>query len=106
VYELVQVRVADATPAAFLWEVRQVSVPENSDFGAPLEVFPSLASADLRQWVGRLPAHSVIRYTVGFPQSGHMSMTAVMDRSLAATDDFSRFCRSRGVSFSVTEIAA
>jgi hypothetical protein len=110
VYELVQVMVADTQPSTFLWEVRQTAGPYASDTDPPNEVFPSLTSPDLRRWVSHLPPHSQINYTVGLEDAlvrrdKAETVSAVIERVIGdaqrMTDDFSVFCKNKGMAFYV-----
>ena len=97
VYDILRERVADTNPAQYVWVVQ--ARPGQTGPQPPAEVFPSLASADLRHWAGGLPPRSMILTSI-IVGPGDLKKTPLIPKAFQAElDDFSRFCQSRGTAF-------
>jgi hypothetical protein len=111
-YRLERRAVMDADPKTYVWEV-QWRVPTPPPPGVyclypPQGVFRSLASSDLRAWIDALPAHSEIVFTwVGNGSSSALKdnlNNSISPALRSEMNNFTLYCKSRGVTFRVEEV--
>ncbi len=111
VYRLEEIHIADTIPAQYVWVIydqRGEMLPVGVG-----EVYESLASPALRQWVSQLPKGISIITPVGLGQPIFISPASRTpakkdpdDWGIVGLSDFAHFCRNRGVRFTICGVSA
>jgi len=95
-YSLYRVRVADASPPRWAWELQRLPVAKVVGPAAPDEVFQSLDALRLHSWVSHLPAGSGITgsFWLGPIRNKTLMLPAPLQSQM---DGFQHFCKSEKV---------